>query len=157
MKLFRKVVDERQEREMMGIERIGFWIMYFGLVAALLVQLLVLDFDIAHLSGKLTMLLIGTAWLVVGYYRKGLWDYFFNPGIKSYTFTGVIAGILNGIMLFFFYYFRLNLSLAESLRSSAIWFLAMFIVTFLLTALHGTVIKRRRMKLQQKYKDENDM
>jgi len=154
MKFFRKIVDERQEHEMMKVERGGFWLMCFALPVVMLVQIFVFNVDMSHLAGSYIVLFIGAIWLAVGYYRKGLWDYFFNPGIKYYIIASVLAGSLSFILISLLHYFRSGLSLVDSLRASIAWSLIPFAMTFLILAIQGTLTKRRRIKLQQKYKDD---
>ena len=56
MKLFRKIIDERQELEAMKITGTGFWILFFGLMLAIILQLFFFEFDIRYILGELVVL-----------------------------------------------------------------------------------------------------
>jgi small neutral amino acid transporter SnatA (MarC family) len=84
MKLFHKLLDERQEQETMRIERGAFYVIFFALAISILVQLMVFNLDITHIAGEIIVLFMGAAWALAGYIRRGIWDNFTKPGIKSY-------------------------------------------------------------------------
>ena len=156
-RFFRKVVDERQEQEMVKVERIGFWILYYSIFAVMLIQMFFFNVYFTDLIGLFIVGCIGAICIIFGYYRKGLWGYSSNPGLKSYIITSISVGVVSIILLFVVHYFYLDSSVFNSLLMFAFISLIMAISTFLFASLYGTAIKRRRMKLQQQYKDESDM
>ena len=151
MKLFRKVVDERQEQELKRIESGAYYVFLFGLGISILVQRIIFDFDITHIAGELIVLIIGATWAMIGYIRRGIWDYFTKPGVKTYSIYSAVAGIIYGVLG----YFRSDVSFLDFLPTFAIRFLWFFVIMFLIIAFTGTIVKMRAKKLQQKYNDED--
>ena len=154
MRLFRKVVDERQEYEMMRVERSSFWILFFGLVAAVLIQVALYGFDFALVAGEVIILLLCSVWSLVGYVRRGLWDYYSKPGIKAYIFYSVAAAVITGTAATLPIYFRYGLPLWECLMIFAISAVSAFILAFIVLFAIGSITKKRQQKLQNDYTDE---
>ena len=73
MKWVRKIVDEREELEIMRIESSSYYVFLFGLGIAIVVQSFVF-WSFEHVIGELIILLAGVGWAMVGYFRKGVWD-----------------------------------------------------------------------------------
>lgn len=153
MKLFRKVIDERQELEMMRVERVSFWIMFFSLIIAIFVQLLVLGFDFEHVAGEFIILLTVAVWATIGYTRCGAWDYFTKPGMKSYVIYSLGGGFIFGLMVPLTWYFKYDTPLLSCLLTFAINFAILFPLLFLTLWLVGSIVKKRQEKLQQEYED----
>jgi len=154
MKLFRKIVDERQELEMMRVERGSFWVMLLALVVAILVQLFALGYDFEHIAGEFIVLVIGAVWSTAGYLRRGSWDYFTKPGVKTYALYSLAAGIIFGLVAPLTRYFRYGAPLLDCLRVFVINFTSVYILAFLTLLLLGTITKKRQKKLQQEYKED---
>lgn len=154
MKLFRKIIDERQELEMMRVERVGFWLLYLGLVVAIIVQLFVFGFDFKHLAGEFIVLIVGCVVMLIGYMRRGSWDYFTKPGMKSYIIYSLGGGLLFALPMPIAAYFYNGLSFLNCLSIFAINFLFLFSLLFLLLWLLGSVTKRRQKKLEQESEEE---
>lgn len=153
MKLFRKVVDERQELEMMHIERGAFYVMVFALAIGILIQIFALDFDFTHVAGEFIVLLIGTVWAFIGSIRRGSWDYFTKPGMKAYLIYSIATGLIFGLVAPLTRYFRYGAPLMDCLRVFAKNFIILFMIAFLTLLLFGTIAKKRQEKLQQKHGD----
>lgn len=156
MKNFRKIVDERQEKEMMQIERSGFWIMLFILAGSILVQLIAFDINLLHIAGESVAIIIGCMWIMIGFIRRGLWDYFSKPGTKSYVIYSVTAAFLIGSVLSL-PYLRSDISLWSFMQMFAVRFLGFSVLGFLVLSLYGIVVKTRMKKLQEEYEDENNV
>ena len=150
MKLFRKVVDEREEQETKRIESGAYYIMVFALGISVFIQVIIFNFDIAHVAGEIIVLLIGVTWALAGYIRRGIWDNFTRPGVKSYLVYSTIVGIVYG----FIGYFRSDISVLNFMPTFAIRFLWIFVIMFLILTFYGTIIKMRTKNLQQIYDED---
>lgn len=148
MKLFRKIVDERQELELMRIERSSFWVMFFALFAAMLLQSILPDFNIKHIIGEITVLFIVAVWMVTKEIRCGAWDYFTNPGMKAYIVYSLIGGFSGGSIVALMYYSK-SAPFNVCLKMFSITAIIAFLLCFALLLLAGTAVKRRRELLQQ--------
>ena len=153
MKRFRKAVDEREELEVRRIESHAYYVFLLGLGIAIIVQSFVSGVSFEHVVGEFIVLLAGVGWAMVGYYRKGIWDYKTKLGIKTYVGTGFITALVYLIISTFARYFRSETDLLACLKYAAINSILVFSTVFLFMALYGTVTKRRRKKLEQKFED----
>lgn len=68
----KNVLDEMQEQTMSQIERRGFWLMWGGLLAAMVIQLLTGNADKA--IGEWVVFMAGCVYTVAECVRNGLWD-----------------------------------------------------------------------------------
>ena len=155
MKMFRKILDERQELEAMRVERGTCWFFFFGLMAAMIVQMFFFGDDFARTAGELVVFVVGCTWMTVGYIRRGIWSYFSTPGMKSYILYSIAVGVIFGPIPPLMRYFREDAPFSNCLRSFAIDFIVIFILSFILMLLFGAVTKARQRKLQKKYDNDN--
>ena len=153
MKWFRKVADEREEAELRRVESSAFYVFVIGLGIAVIVQMTVFDMSFEHVVGELIILLTGVGWVMVGNFRKGIWDYRTKPGIKVYFGCGFITALIYVVLSTFVRYFRSETDFLTCIKYSVINSVFIFSAVFLIVALFGTVTKRRRNKLEQKYED----
>lgn len=68
----KNVLDEMQEQTMSKIERRGFWLMWGGLLAAMVIQLLTGNAEKA--TGEWVVFMAGCIYTCVECVRNGLWD-----------------------------------------------------------------------------------
>lgn len=94
----KKIIDERQELEMMKVERTGFWIMWGVLLLSLLGQSLFLGAGPKQIAGENISFLVGCLIVVIGCVKKGLWGYDSTPCMKTYLSASLI-----GTLIFTFY------------------------------------------------------
>jgi len=152
MKLFGKVLDERQESEAMRVERVGFYGILFGLLLVIIVQVLAFGKN-AHVHGELIVMTAGAIWGGIGYFRRGIYDPFTKPGMKSYITYGIITGVICGVLFSPPKYLSYG-AYGLYLRIFAKYFTIMFAIGFIVYLLVGTVTKARQRKLQTKYEDD---
>ena len=135
----------------MRIESGACYVIILALGISVIVQIIVFDFDIIHIAGEMIVLLIGVAWALIGYIRRGIYDNFTKPGIKSYIAYSAVVGIIYGILG----YFRFDSSFSDFLPILAFRFLWLFVIMFVMLSLIGSIIKMRTKKLQQKYEEDD--
>lgn len=90
----KKIIDERQELEMMKVERTGFWIMWGVLLLSLLVQSLFLGAGPKQIAGENISFLVGCLIVVIGCVKKGLWGYDSTPCMKTYLSASLIGTLI---------------------------------------------------------------
>ena len=139
----KKIIDERQELEMMKVERTGFWIMWGVLLLSLLVQSLFLGAGPKQIAGENISFLVGCLIVVIGCVKKGLWGYDSTPCMKTYLSASLIGTLI--------FTFLLGAGLACNGSEHVLFFL-MFVVLFLM----GTFTKYRQKKLARQFDDDTD-
>lgn len=73
----KNVLDEMQEQTMSKIERRGFWLMWGGLLAAMVIQMMTGNADKA--TGEWVVFMAGCGYTCAECVRNGLWDRIFLP------------------------------------------------------------------------------
>lgn len=158
-KLFEKKVDERQEMELMKVERMGFWVMYFMLFAIIVIDW-ILKFDFLDpMLGIWLTFMVGSMIIIIGCGRKGLWTYQSRkvPGIKSWLMYSLIAGVFN-MIVGLIYGLRLPMEDPITVMACMIGFgVFTFILTFIVFAIYGSITKKQEEKLEAiNYEDDDD-
>ena len=157
MKLFRKIVDERQELDALRVERVALYFVIFGLLAATFVQILFFGADFPRIAGELIIMMAGCLFAGIGYICRGFYDYYTKPGMKSYILYSLAFGIVVGAFDFLVRYFRRCKPLSDCLGEAVKIFAITFIVCFIMYILVGAVTKARQRKLTKEYQDEDGL
>jgi apolipoprotein N-acyltransferase len=156
MRFFKKVVDEREELDMLRTERVGCYVMFFGLLVAIVVQTAIFGYSLPHIAGEFTVLLVAAAVILAGDIRRGSWDYFTKPGLKAYLLyslagSGIFSAVFVGIGYFRKQY---DMPLPALLGIFALNFVFLFIACFVALAFFGELTKRRKARLEKEYEEE---
>jgi len=153
-KLFKKTVDERQELELMKVERSTFYFIVYTLCAFVFIQQFVNPHDMRLIAGECVVLLATLVFYVVNCIRRGVWDYKNNLNMKSYIrqslLTFICGLVLAPLMLHFGFHAPFRYYLIAGVGTG----ISVGVVTFLLSFTIGSIIKRRQKELQDKYDDE---
>ena len=90
-------LDEMQDQKMLKMEEYGYWILFWGLALAVVVQLL-LGGSIRQVAGELIVLLVGGAYVLATSLKNGLWTRSATPTRKRNAVTGIIPAAVIGIL-----------------------------------------------------------
>lgn len=141
------ILDEMQDQKMLKMEEYGFWILFWGLAVAVVVQLL-LGETIRQVAGELIVLLIGSVYMVAVSLKNGLWTRNATPTRKRNAVTSIIPavliGALNGIKLIQ----RKNITTNDILIAAA-FTVGTYIVCFVVLEAFRTLYEKRRSKLDE--------
>ncbi|MCL2821180.1 MAG: hypothetical protein FWD38_10245 [Oscillospiraceae bacterium] len=155
MKRFRKIVDERQESELLKIGNSSFTVMLFSLIAVMIVQMFIFNFEFKYLAGYFIVLIIVMIWVVACSIKRGAWEFYTKPGIKSYIIYSLAFGIGLSLLITALGYFIHEISLPHAFRFFVISFATISIPMFIIYIILGTIIKKRQEKLQQNFDDDS--
>lgn len=157
--MFEKKVDERQELELLKVEHIGFWSVYWMLLASVMIQGVVMNKGISEVLPEFTIFMISCIIIIVGCVRKGLWTYQSRkvPGIKSYLLYSVITGVIGGLFFGFFNTLKWAGGDVKTIVISVIcYMIGFFAVTFVAFLIVGSLAKKREAKLAEADYEEED-
>lgn len=79
MKAKKNNLDERQEQILLKIEHKGFWLAFWLLLAAMLVQSITSGVDFRVYAGECAILLIISLYVSIECIRNGIWDRKIQP------------------------------------------------------------------------------
>lgn len=155
MKKIRKVVDERQELEMLKVEHFGFWIMFWLLFVSIIIQT-GMGASFKQFGVEWGVFMIGCICTSISHLRKGSWDYYTKPCIKTYLLysivSTIIAGVLFGIIKYATIdYFRNNIQ--DLMISIGIFCVAIFALVFIAMYLTGQYTIKKQKQLEKKYEE----
>lgn len=159
MRLFnmRKVVDEREEMEMLRIEHGIYWLTFWALLVSIFAQLLFLNADFRQLAGEWCVFMLMAVSTVASELRGGHFDYTFRPGWRAYLLYSVVAALAVSLINL------VRWSLAGYYTHPADMLLPLLIlmvsaggITYLCLALAGTYVKHRRKKLEEEYEEDEE-
>lgn len=87
----KNVLDEMQEQTMSKIERRGFWLMWGGLLAAMVIQLLTGNADKA--IGEWVVFMAGCVYTCAECVRNGLWDRHLSSSMGANAVYSLLAAV----------------------------------------------------------------
>lgn len=158
MKLFKKVVDERQELELLQIEHFCFWIVFWGLCISIVVQLSFMGAPFKQVAAEFFILMAGSIGILVGCVKKGQWDYYTMPNTKTYIVTGGIGATIFCLIFAIAKYTKSEYyrnDMNELFVTTIILFIFMFAVIFIATAVVGKLVQKKREQLDKEYTDND--
>lgn len=160
MKLFKNNMDERQTQEMLQSRKITCWIFYTLLIVSLIIQSWLLNLPFAYYGPEFSILLLGGAHMIISDIRRGEWEDFthMKPGIKAYLLWAAGSAIIASVIFTILQYIRISASgrvlpFSDILLSSGIFMIFIFCFAFAVLTLVGTLTKKQRKKLDEKYGD----
>ena len=139
----KKIVDERQELELLKIERAGFYVLFFALAADISAKTLFFQVPFRALIGENVAFLAGCVTILAGCMKRGLWNYSSKPGLKNYLLSSLIGTLI----------FR---DIPHAGYAALIFAISIFILMFATLAAIGEYTKKRQAKLDQEYEDEDE-
>ena len=152
MKLFQEKknnLDEMQEQKLLRLESRGFWLIWWGLLAAMAVQLLVYGVEAYRLLlGEWAVFMFSSVYMAAACIKQGLWDRKLRPNLRTNLLMSLVAGAVTGGFMGV-YSFR---SFGEA--EAAWWTVAMvggftFALCLLALSLSAAAYKKRRQKLDE--------
>ncbi|MBO4471281.1 MAG: hypothetical protein J5841_05965 [Clostridia bacterium] len=138
-------LDEMQEQKMLKLEECGFWILFFALAAAILVQLL-MGGTIRQIAGEAIVLLIGSAFYAFSSLRNGLWTRNAVPTRKGNVSAAIIAALLVGVLNMVKLLKKPDAGTNDILIAAA-FVAAAFVICYIVLELFRFVYQNRRAKL----------
>ena len=152
MKLFKEAknnLDEMQEQRLLKLESRGFWLLWWGLLAAMLVQLLVYGAEASqHLLGEWTVFMLASVYMAAACIKQGLWDRKLRPNFRTNLLLSLLAGVVTGGFMGVYSY--RSFGAAEA----AWWTVALvggctFVLCLLALSLSASAYKKRRQQLDE--------
>ena len=156
MKLRKNNLDERQERKLLEIESRGFWLAFWGLLIALIVQSLVMK-NIGMVIGEWIIFMVLAIYLALSCSRAGIWDRRLDMSHKTCLIVSLIAAMIAAVFMFSFTFLRYHKPVG-SLYAGGISGLIVFVGCYILLILAARATKKRQDKLNAEPEDEeNDL
>ena len=147
MKKNKSNLDEMQEQKLLKIEHNGYWLGFWGLLAAILIQSALDPGNIRAMVGEFVVFTLMGAYMVLDCMRNGIWDRKLKPNWQTNLKLSLLAGVLFGVYQGVQVYLRLHLLLGAAVTlviSAAL----IFVLCFAFLQLTAVLTKRRKQHLE---------
>jgi len=159
MKRMKKVVDERQEQELLKIEHIVFWIAFWALFVSYIVQAVFMDVPFQQYLPELVIFLICCVGILIGCVKKGQWGFFTRPTPKTYVISSAVGSVVFGLIYGIGMYTQYDAwhdQIGLLILTAAILTVFMFAVMYAVSAWVGRMVKNKQKKLADQYSDDEE-
>jgi hypothetical protein len=149
-RIFTKQIDERQEKELLQIGNIGFYLVYFALLVSICVQS-VGRVPLAQIAAELIIFFASSIFVVVACIVKGQWDFCTGPTWKTYIIASALTALVGSGILAFAYDWSDPAKTWSHIMYLGIIAFCTFAICFALLVLAGELVKRRRKRLEERF------
>ena len=91
-------LDEMQEQELLKIEHNGCWLAFWGLLAAMALQM-VMRVPGRQMLGEWIVFMALSLYIVIACLRKGIWDRHLKANRKTNLIVSLLAAVATGIFV----------------------------------------------------------
>ena len=150
MKIYSKknLLDEHEEQVLLHVEKQGFWVGFWGLFIAIVIQLSILRRPFETVAGEMIVFFVMVLMILAGCVRNGIWDRHLRASWKTNLAASAVAGLgVLGITIF--QCIRFNLDGKVIAISSLGGFGITFLVTMGLMTLISYLTKKRRDSMEK--------
>lgn len=148
-------LDEMQEQKLLKIEHRGYRIAFWGIAAAIYVQIAIGHDDFMYIGGESIVLLLMSFYGLVDCIRNGIWDRKLQPTLKTNLCVSLVSGLLIGGFWFGVSYHNYH-ALAGSLATFAIMFLSVSGLVLAALTVTAAIYKRKKRQLEQQADTEEN-
>lgn len=149
-------LDERQEQELLRIERNGFWLAFWLLVAAMLVQM-VLTKDTTATFGETLILLIISMYISISCLKAGIWDRRLKANSSTNVIASLIAGAAMGIVMFLRVFRNFPGKPIGSIAAGVFTAIFVFALCFIALTISMRAYKKKTEALEEEPEDDMEM
>ncbi|MDD3413163.1 MAG: hypothetical protein PHY47_04110 [Lachnospiraceae bacterium] len=160
MKIFNKKIDEREELELLKVEHVGFNVMFFTAVISLVIESYIMNCEFKIFAGEFVIVIVGAIVTLIGSIRKGNWDYYSKPNAKNYFLYSFVSAIIFTICFVIgkmrtYEFFRENYA-QRIIPVGIIFFFSIFILCFVVLAFCGSLVKKKREKINKSLEETDE-
>lgn len=149
-------LDEYQEMTLLKIEHNGYWLAFYGLLIALIVQIFILNADFSQMAGEWIVFMAMCIYMVAECIRNGIWDRSLKPDNKTNLILSLLVSLAIGLASALNYYLRYHLEIGASLLSGLIAAVVVFLILYIALAVSTKLYKKRRNKLEKEPEEVNE-
>ena len=147
MKKTESNLDEMQEQKMLKIEHNGYWLGFWGLLAAILIQCALYPGDQRAIIGEFVVFFLMSFYMLFACMKNGIWDRKLKPNWQTNLKASLLAGVLFGVYQGVRVYLRLHLLLG-AVVTSVISAVILSVLCFGGLQITATLTKQRKQHLE---------
>ncbi len=153
-KTWRSNLDEQQEQTLLKIEHNGCWIAFWGLLAALIIEMIAFGPDSRMAAGEWVVFMILCVYLAGACLKNGIWDRRFQPDIVSNLKASLLAGVIFGLITFVSIFRRYSDKPVGSAAAGIASFVMIFVLCFIALQIMAVSYRKRRAKMDEEPEEE---
>ena len=153
MKTKKSNLDEQQERRLLEIESRGYWLAFWGLLAALLAQMLIYR-DAKPVFGEWIVFIVLSLYLGVSCIRAGIWDRRLDMSRRTCLIASLLAALCAALFMFGFTFLRFHRPVG-SLAAAAVGGVITFAGCYVALILAARATKKRQDALNAEPESED--
>ena len=147
-------LDEMQDQKLLKMEEYGFWIMFWALAIAIVVQLII-GSTLKEVVGEIAVLLIGSIYIAATSLKNGLWTRSSEPSRKGNAVISIIPTVIIAAINAF-KMIQNNQLETNSILIAAAFAIVAYIGCFVILEVYRTAYNKRRKKLDDTDETEID-
>lgn len=154
----KKKIDERQQADLNRMMSYGYWVAFYLLLAAVMVEGVFLRRPFYEWAAEWIIFMVIAVYEVIGCIKIGVWTQFLQkPGKKDYVRYSLIGGALCAVVFTIGNVMRMgaeNISWQSIAAVFLYWFVLMFVLCLAGFSICGGIYKRRKKRIEEKLDEE---
>ena len=146
-------LDERQEQTLLRIEHNGCWLAFWGLLAAIIIQI-VLDLDFKNFIGEWIVFMLLALYIAAGCLKQGIWDRRLKPDLSSNIVISLASALVAGILGFVYTVKRFPDKILGSIASGIVYAIVTFVVCFVVLQFSAQLFKKKQSELEEEHPED---
>ena len=140
-------LDEMQELKLLKIENSGFWLLYWGMFATIMLQIL-LRCDIKGIAILLAIFLSASIYLLVRCIKDGIWDRHLKANLTTNLLVSLVAALFVGGFQSYMLHYNYKIPVSGIILSAIFFAVGTFVLCIILLSLCSHWYKKRSEKLE---------
>lgn len=152
-------LDERQEQALLNIESKGFWLVYWLLLAVIIVQVALQSTNLLDqlppAAGEWLVFMVMCIYVVMRCQKNNIWDRKLEPKFSTNLLMSLAAGAVMSIVCFVIVYLPTR-DITDSLIGAAFGFVGTAILCIIGLSICASAYKRKKAKLEAEENSEDE-
>lgn len=153
-KTWRSNLDEQQEQTLLKIEHNGCWIAFWGLLVAMIIQMIISGPASKSLIGEWVVFMILCIYLAGACLKNGIWDRRIQANTGSNLKASIIAAVVFGMITFISTLHRYSDKPVGSAAAGIFSGVFVFVLCFIALQILAVYYRKRRAKMDEEPEDE---
>ncbi|AFM43109.1 hypothetical protein Desaci_4252 [Desulfosporosinus acidiphilus SJ4] len=139
-------LDEMQEKKLLSIEHNGMWLAFWGLLAAIMIQICQ-GANFKQFAGEWIIFMLLSFYTLIACIKNGIWDRRLKPNLKTNALLSLLAGL--SVSVIFGIEFHLQNKQSHSSLSIGSIGIFTFLLCFGALQFSSYLYKKRKEKLER--------
>lgn len=149
-------LDEMQEQKLLQIEKNGMWLTFWGLLIAMVVQLVIYGSDAKEqIIGEWIVFMCLAVYMVINCLRIGVWDRRWEANARTNLLFSAVASVITGFVMAAINY-RSYQMIGEAIVTFVINVIFLFIILMIGLTFASYLYKKRLEKLEKEPESDEE-